>query len=116
MIKLLKPSSIPSTGTILTIKTATQESFTKYQSTETENLVYLTFEEIESGYKVIADNFVALAKQYNTWNYAEWPNNKIRLYSESKEINGINILMVRVGEKLTRKANKKSDVAEPEKA
>lgn len=107
--KLLKPSSISATGTILTIKTATQESFNKYQSTETENLVYLTFEEIESGYKVIADNFVALAKQYNNWNYAEWPNNKIRLYRESKEINGNSILMVRVGEKLTRKKKEVAD-------
>lgn len=114
MIKQLKPSSIPATGTILTIKSATQESFNKYQSTETENLVYLTFEEIESGYKVIADNFVALAKQYNNWDFKSWPSQKIRLYSESKEISGNQIIMVRVGEKLIRKTNKK-EVAEPEK-
>lgn len=102
-MKQLKPSSIPFDGITFTIKHATQESFNKFKSEETENLIYLTFEEQEEGFRLTAESFLALAKLYNNWTYGDWGGQKVRLYREDKVIYGNPIIMVKVGEKLTRK-------------
>ena len=101
--KQLKPSSIPIDGVTFTIKDATQESFNKFKSAETENLIFLTFEEQDEGFRLTAESFLALAKLYNSWTYSEWVGQKVRLYREDKIIYGNPIIMVKVGEKLTRK-------------
>jgi hypothetical protein len=100
---LLKPSHVPITGIEVDILSAVELDFPKYNSTETEKLVGLTFSNVSGVFKVTADNFTTIAKHLQMWDFNKWIGKSIRIYQESKLIGGNSVLMIRVGEKLKRK-------------
>lgn len=105
-MELLKPSKIPTSGIEVEILTAEELDFPKFNSTETEKFVGITVKDYNGVFKINADNFVAIAKYLDLWDYHEWIGKTIRIYQEEKIIRNNNILMIRVGEVLKRAAKK----------
>lgn len=100
---LLKPSHVPQDGIEVRIVSAVEMDFKKFNSPETERLVGLTLAELAGIFKLTAENFIAIARQLQSWDYNTWADKSIRIYQEIKTIKESNVLMVRVGEKLKRK-------------
>lgn len=104
---MLKPSTVSTDGVEVTIIDAEERKFLVYGSTDVyESLVVLKLAEFDDWFRLSADNFVAIAKHLNSWNFSSWVGSKIRIYQESKTIRGNTVLMVRVGEKIKRKSKK----------